>query len=54
MYKNILLIDKFHVLQNNLFAQDEMFRFRLATTKILEYSHWETYVWVSQVIGMPL
>ena len=35
---NILLIDKFHVLQNNLFAQDEMFSFSLIATKNLEYN----------------
>jgi len=38
LYKNILFIDKSHVLQNN-FAQDEVFSFSLIATKILEYSH---------------
>jgi len=31
-----------------------MFSFSLAATKILEYSHWETYFLVSQVVGMSL
>ena len=45
----LLVIIFIHVLQNNLFAQDEMCNFSLIATKILEYSHWETYFLVSQV-----
>ena len=37
-----------------MFAQDEMFSFSLIATKILEYSHWETYFLVSQVCPYDL
>jgi hypothetical protein len=43
MSKNILLTDELNLLQNNLFAKDEMFCFSLVAMIILEYSHRETY-----------